>query len=63
MTPDDVVEDLADVLGLVDRSEHRADRLRPDLVSALDELRQLVDDGASRDHMLFVAAERDPVAT
>ena len=46
MAPDDVVEDLAHVLHLVERGEHRADRVGPDLVAALDELHELVDDRA-----------------
>ena len=62
MAPDDVVEDLAHVLGLVERGEHGADRVRPDLVTALDELHELVDDGARGDDVLVVAAERQTVA-
>ena len=46
MAPDDVLEDLAHVLRLVERGEHRADGVRPDLVPALDELHELVHDGA-----------------
>ena len=49
--PDDVLEDLADVLGLVDRGQDRADRVRPDLVTALDQLDELVHDArAPRRH-------------
>ena len=62
MTPDDVVEDLAYVLGLIERGEHRADGVRADLMSALDELDELVDDGARSRDVLVVAAEREPVA-
>ena len=43
--PDDVLEDLADVLGLVDRVEDRVDRAGADLLAALDELDELLDDG------------------
>ena len=46
VAPDDVLEDLAHVLGLVERGEHRVDRVGADLVAALDELDELVDDGA-----------------
>ena len=62
VAPDDVVEDLAHVLGLVERGEHRADGVRPDLVAALDELDELVDDCARGDDLLVVAAERQAVA-
>ena len=62
MAPDDVVEDLAHVLGLVERGEHGADRVRPDLVAALDELDELVDDRARSRDVLVVAAERQAVA-
>ena len=61
MAPDDVLEDVADVLRLVERGEHRADRVRPDLVTTLDELDQLVDDRAGGRHVLVVAAQREPV--
>ena len=46
VAPDDVVEDVADVLGLVERAEHGVDGRRADLVAALDQLDELVDDGA-----------------
>ena len=62
MTPDDVVEDVTHVLGLVERVQDRADRVRPDLVATFDELHELVEDGARRRHVLLVAAERQPVA-
>ena len=61
VAPDDVLEDVADVLRLVDRREHGADRVRPDLVASLDELDELVDDRPRRGHVLVVAAERQPV--
>ena len=44
VAPDDVLEHLADVLGLVERAEHGVDGGRADLVAALDELDELVDD-------------------
>ena len=56
MAPDDVLEDVADVLRLVERGEHRADRVRADLVTTLDELDQLVDDCPRGAHVLVVAA-------
>ena len=46
VSPDDVLEDVADVLGLVERAEHRVDRARADLVAALDQFDELVDDRA-----------------
>ena len=46
MRPDDVLEDVADVLGLVDRVEDRVDRAGADLLAALDELDELLDDRA-----------------
>ena len=42
--PDDVVEHVADVGRLVERGDHRADRVGPDRMAALDELDKLVDD-------------------
>ena len=62
MAPDHVVEDLANVLRLIERGEHRADRIRADLVTALDEVDELVDDGARGRDALVVAPEREPVA-
>ena len=62
VAPDDVLEDLADVLGLVERAEHRVDRRRADLVAALDQLDELVDDRARLGDALVVALERQPVA-
>jgi hypothetical protein len=43
MPPDDVLEDVAEILGLVERGKDRIDRARADLVTALDELGELVD--------------------
>ena len=62
MPPDDVVEDVADVLGLVERAEHRVDRVRADLVAALDQLDELVDDRARLGDVRVVALERQLVA-
>src|SRR6185437_7368931 len=42
--PDDVGEDLVHVLGLVDRAEDRVDGAGADLLAALDELDELLDD-------------------
>src|SRR3712207_6383125 len=46
VAPDDVFEDVADVLGLVERAEDRVDGRRPDVVAAFDEVDELVDDRA-----------------
>ena len=62
MPPDDVVEDGADVVRLVERAEHGVDRRRPDLVPALDELHQLLDDRARLGDLRLVALDRQPVA-
>ena len=61
MAPDDVVEHVAHVLDLVERGEHRADRVRADLVAALDELDELVDDGARGRDARSSPLERQPV--
>ena len=45
VAPDDVLEDLAHVLDLVERTEHGVDGGGADLVTALDQLDELVDDG------------------
>ena len=61
MAPDDVLEDLADVLALVEHAEHGVDgpgRSR----SALDQLDELVDDGSRLDDALVVALDRQLVA-
>ena len=60
--PDDVGEDLPDVLGLVDRGEDRVDRAGADLLPALDELDELLDDGAGLGHLQVITFEREPVA-
>ena len=62
MRPDDVLEDLADVLGLVERVQDGVDGAGADLLPALDELDELLDDGARGAHLLVGAVERQPVA-
>ena len=62
MTPDDVVEDVAHVFGLIERSENRSDRVGADLVPALDQIHQLVDDSAGCGDVAVLAPERQPVA-
>jgi hypothetical protein len=57
MAPHDVFEDVADVLGLVERGEHGADGVGPDLMPALHELDELVDDCPRGGDMLAVAVE------
>ena len=59
--PDDVVEDVADVGRLVERRDHRADRVGTDRVTALDELDELVDDRARLGDPCLVPVERQPV--
>src|ERR687892_590108 len=61
VTPDDVLEDVAYVFRLVEGREHGADRVRSDLVTALDELDELLDDCARRDDVLVVAVESEPI--
>src|SRR5262249_43547714 len=60
--PDDVVEDLADVLGLVDRVEDGVDRAGADLLPALDELDELLDDRAGLGDPALVALDGQSVA-
>ena len=62
MTPDDVLEDVADVLGLVERRDDGADGVRADRVTALHQLDELVDDRPRLDDPLVVAVEGQPVA-
>ena len=62
VAPDDVVEDVPDVLGLVERAEDGVDGGRADLVAALDELDELVDDRARLGDVDVVALDRQPVA-
>ena len=61
MPPDDVVEHLAHVLVGVERAEHGVDRVRADLVPALDQLDQLVDHLARLLDVAVVALERELV--
>src|SRR5215218_277532 len=62
VAPDHGVEDIPNVLLRLERPEHRVDRMRPDLVPALDELDELVDHLARLRHVLLVAVERELVA-
>ena len=54
--------DPVEFLRLVERPQHRLHGRRADLVAALDELDQLVDDGARLDDVRLVTLERQPVA-
>jgi len=63
VAPDDVLEHLADVLGLVERGQHRVDGARADVVAPLDQFRQLVDHGSGLHDVGVVALDRQPVAT
>src|SRR5205814_6808887 len=60
--PDDVFEDLAHVLRLVDRVQDRVDRAGADLLPALHEIDELLDDGSRGGDLLVVSLERQPVA-
>ena len=62
MRPDDVFEDVADILRLVDRVQNRVDRPGADLLPALDELDELLDDGPRLRDLDVVAVQRQPVA-
>ena len=62
MAPDDVAEELLDVLGLVDRVQHRVHGRWTDRLSGLDELDQLVQDGAGLRHVDVVALDRHAVS-
>ena len=62
MAPDDGVEDLAHVLVGLERAEHGVDRVRADLVAALDQLDELVDHLARLGDVRVVALERQLVA-
>ena len=62
MAPHDVLEHVAEVLGLVERGEHRVDGVRPDVVAALHELDELVDDRAGLGDLRLVALDRELVA-
>jgi hypothetical protein len=63
VSPDDVLEDLARVLGGVERSENRVYGPRPDHLAALDQLDELVHDRAGLADPDVVALERETVAT
>ena len=62
MAPDHVLEDLSQVLRLVERSENRVDRARLDLVTALDQVAELVDHGARLGDVGVGALDRQAVA-
>src|SRR5207253_1256902 len=59
--PDDVLEDVADVLGLVQRPHDRVDGARTDLVAPLHELDELVDHRPRARDAFVVALDRQPV--
>ena len=61
MTPDDVLEDVADVRRLVERRDDGADGVRADLVAALHELHELVEHRPRLADVLGVAVERQLV--
>ena len=61
MAPDHVLEDLADVLRLVERADDGADGVRPDLVPALDQLDELVHDGAGGGDLVVCPLDRQLV--
>ena len=62
MAPDDVVEDVTDVLCLVESRNDGADGVGADLMPFLDQLDELVDDGTRSRHLLLGAVEREAVA-
>ncbi len=62
MPPDDILEDLTDVGGLVECRDDCTDGVRADLVPALDQLDELVDDGARRGNLVVLALDRQLVA-
>jgi len=62
VAPDDVLEDLRRTLVGVERAGHRFDRPRRHLVSVLDQLDQLVDDGGRGLHVIGLAVEGEHVA-
>ncbi len=63
MTPDDVLEDVADVGRLLERPEHRVDGARTDRVARFDELDELVEHGPRAFDVVLLAVERQPVAS
>ena len=60
--PDEILEDLADVRRLVDRADYRVDGARADLLPALDELDELLDDRLRLRDFHVVAGQREPVS-
>ena len=62
MPPHDCVEDLAHVLARLERPEHGVDRVRADLVPALDQLHELVDHRARVLDVAVVALEGQLIA-
>src|SRR5439155_18212559 len=59
VTPDDVLEDRADVLSLVERVEDRVDCARADLLPGLDEVDELVHHRARLGDLRVVALDRE----
>ena len=62
MPPDDVFEDLAQILGLVERCDHGVDRAGADLVASFDELGKLVHDRARLSDVRVFALDRQAIA-
>ena len=62
MRPDEILEDLADVRRLVDCAEDRVDGACADLLPALDELDELLDDRLRLRDLHVVAGQREPVS-
>ena len=62
MAPDHVLEDVAQILGLVERRQHGVDRAGADLVPALDQLGELVDDRPRLEDIGVVAFDRQAVS-
>src|SRR5205823_1212533 len=62
MAPDDVLEDIAQVLGLVEGRKDCVNRARLDLVAALDELAELVDHRAGLRDVGVRALDREAVS-
>ena len=62
MAPDDVLEHVADVLRLVERSDDSADRVGADRVASLDQLDELVEHGPGLRDARLVAGQRQAVA-
>ncbi len=62
MAPDDVLEDVAEILGLVERRQHCVNRARSDLVSAFDEPGQLVDHRSRLGDLGIGPLDREAVA-